>query len=307
MNQELAGISIAVIGGDARELVLISGLVKQGANVQVVGFPPSSELENAKLVNSIPEAFDNVDVVILPMGGTDSNGKVKAVYAAEPLIISEAALSLLKPGTLLLVGVAKQALKDMVLKYNLKLIETANIDSIAILNSIPTAEGAIQIAMENLPITIHGCKTLVLGFGRCGTTLAVTLKALGAEVWVAARKDSDLAKSYSQGFKTVTYSELNQHLPEFALIFNTVPALVLDSNKIALLNHNCLIIDIATAPGGVDFSAAEKLGIKAVLAPGLPGRVAPKTAGKIIADTYPRLILREISENLRRCNDETRR
>lgn len=158
--------------------------------------------------------------------------------------------------------------------------------------------------MENLPVTIHGCKTLVLGFGRCGATLARTLKALGAEVCVAARKDSDLAKCYTNGIATVTYAKLNQHLPEFELVFNTVPELVLDHHRIALLNRNCLIVDIATAPGGIDFSAAEKMGIKAILAPSLPGRVAPKTAGKILADTYPRLILREISKDFRRCNDE---
>ena len=274
MDGLLAGISIAVIGGDDRELVLISELVKQGAFVKVVGFPPKPELKSARIVSNIKMALEGVDVVVLPMPGTDANGVVRAVYATDQLIITEDDLGLLKPGTLLIVGVARQILKDMARRCNIKIIETANLDNIAILNSIPTAEGAIQIAMEELPITIHGSRALVLGFGRCGITLARSLKALGAEVYIAARRLSDLARGYEAGYKSISYSELNQFLSEFDVIFNTVPFLILDRSKISLLNHNCLIIDIAATPGGTDFQAAEEAGIKAILAPGLPGKVA---------------------------------
>lgn len=307
MTKLLAGISIALVGGDDRELVLIEELVKQGANVKVVGFPPKPELEGAHIVENLSQAMDAVDVVILPMSGTDVYGEVKALYSKEQLIISDEALSRLKPGTLLLVGAAKPILKELATRHNLKLIETADIDNVAILNSVPTAEGAIQLAMEKLPITIHGSKALVIGFGRCGSTLAGLLHAVGAQVYIAARKPDDLARGYVQGYKAITYSELNQCLDQFDVVFNTVPALILDSSKLALLNRNCLIIDIATSPGGTDFLAAEKLGINAVLAPGLPGKVAPKTAGKILADSYPGIILREISMDFRRCSDETER
>ncbi|MDI5787499.1 hypothetical protein PO124_00265 [Bacillus licheniformis] len=44
-----------------------------------------------------------------------------------------------------------------------------------------------------------------------------------------------------------------------------------------------LILDLATRPGGTDL-ICRKQGIKALLAPGLPGIVAPKTAGQIIAN-----------------------
>ncbi|HHU31601.1 MAG TPA: dipicolinate synthase subunit DpsA [Clostridia bacterium] len=307
MRETLAGINIAVIGGDERELVLIQELIKQGANVKVIGFPFRPELEGAKIVNSIIKVLTDVDVVVLPMSGTDIHGNVKAIFTNEKLIISDETLSYLKPGTLLLVGAARPILRDMVNRHKLKLIETANIDKIAILNSIPTAEGAIQIAMEKLPITIHNSKALVLGLGRCGATLAGLLNALGAHVYVAVRKEADLARGFVQGYKTVTYPNLTQYLPTFDVIFNTVPALILDSSKIALLNRNCLIIDIASSPGGVDFSAAEKLGIQAILAPGLPGKVAPKTAGQILADYYPGLILQEIRKDFRRCNDAIER
>jgi dipicolinate synthase subunit A len=228
------------------------------------------------------------------MPGTDANGVVRAIYAQEQLILNEGILSRLQPGTPLFIGVAKPYLRELIKKHSLRLIEIAELDDVAILNSIPTAEGAIQIAMEELPITIHGSKALVVGFGRCGITLARTLKALGSDVFVAARKPADLARCVESGYKPVKYSELPKVLPEIQVIFNTVPHLVLDSSRIALLGKECLIVDIAAAPGGTDFPAAQKAGIKAILAPGLPGKVAPKTAGKILADVYPGLILQEL-------------
>ncbi|MDS1029062.1 dipicolinate synthase subunit DpsA [Bacillota bacterium LX-D] len=299
MSNKLAGIALAVIGGDDRELVFIPELVKLGALVKVVGFPPRPELNGAFIINNLAQALKDVDAVILPMPGTDAKGIVRAVYSQEQLILTEELLSKLPEGTPIFVGVAKPILKEMVSKLKLCLVEVAELDEIAILNSIPTAEGAIQIAMEELPITIHGSTALVLGFGRCGTTLARTLKSLGAKTLVAARKPMDLARCYESGYQPVKYSELPVYLSEAQIIFNTVPYLILNSSMIAKLNKDCLIIDIAAAPGGTDFSAAEKAGIKAILAPGLPGKVAPKTAGKILADVYPELILQYKNEQKR--------
>jgi dipicolinate synthase subunit A len=55
-----------------------------------------------------------------------------------------------------------------------------------------------------------------------------------------------------------------------------------------------LIIDLASKPGGTDFRYAEKRGIKALLAPGLPGIVAPKTAGQIVANVMAQLLKEDI-------------
>ena len=63
-----------------------------------------------------------------------------------------------------------------------------------------------------------------------------------------------------------------------------------------MLTTHVLIIDLATQPGGTDFEAANKYGFKAILAPGLPGKVAPVYAGEILADVVPRLIISELSK-----------
>lgn len=79
------------------------------------------------------------------------------------------------------------------------------------------------------------------------------------------------------------------------MIFNTVPAIVLTEEILATMGKGSLIVDLASAPGGTDFEAAARFGIKAILALGLPGKVAPKTAGRILADSIPQLIRRELS------------
>lgn len=297
MSGKLAGISIAVVGGDDRELVFIPELVREGALVKVVGFPARPELDGAKIVDKLSVAVEDAEAVILPMPGTDTQGVIRAVYSPETLILDDSVLSKVQPGTPLFIGVAKPFLTELANRHGLRVIEVAELDDVAILNSIPTAEGALQIAMEEAPITIHGSRSLVLGFGRCGFTLARVLKALGAEVYVAARKPADRARCVESGYKPLKYSELPMYLPDMQIIFNTVPSLVLDSKMIALLQKDCLVIDIATTPGGTDFPAAQKAGIKAILAPGLPGKVAPKTAGRILADIYPELILQEIQSS----------
>lgn len=39
-------------------------------------------------------------------------------------------------------------------------------------NAVPTAEGAVQVAMEELPFTLHSARVLILGFGRVGKLTA---------------------------------------------------------------------------------------------------------------------------------------
>ena len=72
---------------------------------------------------------------------------------------------------------------------------------------------------------------------------------------------------------------------DFDVIFNTVPAEVLDRNVLEQIPDDTLIIDLASKPGGVDFSAAKELGKKVIWALSLPGKTAPITSGRIIKET----------------------
>lgn len=152
-------------------------------------------------------------------------------------------------------------------------------------NAPPTAEGAVQIAMEELPITLHGARVLVIGYGRVGKLVAHRFAALGAKVSVAARKFSDLAWAEALGYGVEQTGALVGWLCAYDLVVNTVPARVLSEKELRDLKPGCLVMDLASKPGGVDFETAGVLGIKAIWALSLPGKVAPVTAGKVIKNT----------------------
>jgi len=289
MNVDLAGIPIAILGGDRRELELVKTLLDLGADLRLVGFPPHPNLNSAKFLSDAETAVSGVKVVIAPMANTDSEGHIfTRLDQREPIDLT-VILPKLTKDTLVLIGVAKPVIAELAHQQGLKLIETAEIDEIAILNSIPTAEGALQLAMEEMPITIHGSRCLVTGFGRCGKTLAASLAALGADVAAADRNKAQLARAVTMGLTPIPLADLHRYT-DFDVIFNTVPALILTADYLKKLDSKTLIIDLAAAPGGVDFSAAEEFGIKAILALSLPGKVAPITAGKILSDCIPRLL-----------------
>ena len=294
VSSVLSGMKIAVLGGDDRELILVGELVKMGATVVVCGFPRERVGHGAFVLNDLEEACKGAEVVILPLPGTSSDGVIRAVYSDQELKLTERAISMLAPNALFIIGSAREYLKNWVAKRGLKLLEVAEIDEIAILNSIPTAEGAIQIAMEETDFTIHGSKSCVIGFGRVGITMARTLKALGSDVTVVARNHGQLARAYEMGCKMAEYSELQEIMNYTNIAFNTVPEMILDRTILKYANPQVLIIDLATQPGGTDFEAANNFGLKAILAPGLPGKVAPASAGKILADVIPRLIIKEL-------------
>ena len=154
-------------------------------------------------------------------------------------------------------------------------------EELAVGNAIPTAEGAVGIAIREYPGTINGAKCLITGFGRIGKNLAIILRGMGAEVFCAARKKADLMQMRAFGVQPLTYREISRR---FDLIFNTVPAKVLTSPVLMQQTRDTLIIELASAPGGTDLKRAEELHLHVIDAPSLPGRVAPKTAAEYIKE-----------------------
>ena len=158
-------------------------------------------------------------------------------------------------------------------------------EELTVKNAIPTAEGAIQIAMEKSQITIHDSKCLVLGFGRIGKILAKMLNGFGAEVYCEARKQQDLAWIKTYGYRPVHLNDVEKVLGQCDFIFNTIPFMILDERKLNLINKQSIIIDLASKPGGIDFETAKKLDLQVDWALALPGKVASKTAAKYIYET----------------------
>lgn len=152
---------------------------------------------------------------------------------------------------------------------------------------MPTAEGALEIAFHELPVTLYGSKVHVLGFGRIGKVLAKSSNSLGADVTVHSRNASDMAWTKIFGYHSSDIRQLGSNPRPFedaAVVFNTVPKIIVTAPVLKKMSKKTLIIDVASLPGGVDKAAAEKEGIKIIHALALPGKTAPVSSGKIISD-----------------------
>lgn len=280
----LTGTHVVFLGGDARQLEVIEQIAEKDATVTLVGFDQlQQQYGGVKKADLTPELLSSADVLVLPTV-IHENGKIDSLFSSEEKYLSEHMIQQLPNHAVVFTGFAKPFLKKWCQKYRIELIELFERDDVAIYNSIPTAEGAVMMAIENTDFTIHGSKSMVLGFGRTGMTMARTLKGLGADVMVGVRKSEHRARALEMGFTPIYVNKLDRHVSQIDLLFNTIPTMIVTAKVIANLPHHAVIIDLATKPGGTDFRFAEKRGMKALLAPGLPGIVAPKTAGRIIAN-----------------------
>ncbi|MDQ0113130.1 dipicolinate synthase subunit DpsA [Paenibacillus harenae] len=288
----LTGVQVLLLGGDARQLEIIRKLTELDAGVTVCGFDGlHSSLDGAVQAEFDEQLFEGVDALLLPAVGTDDEGIIHAVFSGRQMKLTEAHIAKLPKHCKVYAGMAKPYLRQLCEQNDIALVELFDRDDVAIYNSIPTAEGAIMMAIQNTDFTIHGSTSMVLGLGRTGFTLARTLQGLGSKVKVGVRRSEQFARASEMGLEPFYMGVLQQQVGNIDLLFNTIPTMIVTAQIIANLPSRAVVIDLASKPGGTDFRFAEKRGIKAMLAPGLPGIVAPKTAGRIIADCLTQLIL----------------
>lgn len=285
--------SFSVIGGDLRQVHLAGLLASEGYNVYATGFDRDVEVSKDVIrLRSAEEAVHKSECVVLPLPYSIDGVTVNAPFARTPIPVDEVVGAAGK-GTIVVGGKLGDAVTEQAKSLGIKLVDYYKREELEVLNTIPTAEGAIQIAMEELPITIHGANCLVTGFGRVAKTLCDRLNALGANVTACARKYADLAWIKTLGYNALSIPALEHSVSHFDVVFNTIPFVVLTEKVLSNLKKDCLVIDLASKPGGVDFEIAGRIGIKTVWALSLPGKVAPLTAGAIIKDTILNIISEE--------------
>ncbi|MGY0691609.1 dipicolinic acid synthetase subunit A [Virgibacillus sp. FSP13] len=284
--------SIAVLGGDGRYLELIRQLQElPDTTIFLVGFDKLEQgFTGSKQVDFNDLEPEKLDVVILPITGTNHQGEIETVFSDQQINLSKAWFNQLRPSTLIFTGITNDYLTSLTNELNLQLIALFDRDDVAIYNSIPTAEGTIMMAIEHTDFTIHSSRVIVVGFGRVGNTVANKFSALGAKVSVCARSIKDLARITEMGLTAIPLSKLHEYSDACDLLINTIPAQVVTKDSIQQLPSHALIYDLASKPGGTDFDYAKQRGIKAILARSLPGIVAPKTSGKILADVVKQFL-----------------
>ncbi|WP_077211572.1 dipicolinic acid synthetase subunit A [Bacillus dakarensis] len=293
----LTGMQIAVIGGDARQLEIIRKLTELDAKLSLIGFEQLDHAFTGAVKEKLDEVdFTNIDAIILPVPGTNLEGQVETIFSNEKVYLYEETLMQTPPHCTVYSGISNSYLNGITKKANRRLVQLFERDDVAIYNSIPTVEGTIMMAIQHTDFTIHGSNIIVLGLGRVGMSVARTLDALGANVKVGARKSEHIARITEMGLAPFQLNELENCVKDVDICINTIPHLIVTASVISKMPAHTLIIDLASKPGGTDFRYAEKRGIKALLAPGLPGIVAPKTAGQILANVLSRVLKDDLEQ-----------
>ena len=285
-------IKMCVIGGDIRMLITAKELADAGFEVSVFGFDTGvCSCGSAVRCGSIGDAVKGASVVILPVPFSSDGCRINCPFSKTEIRIDEV-LNALSPGQLLFAGVCTPSFASKAEEKNITLIDYMKDEELTVRNAVPTAEGAVEIALRELGVTVRGSKTLVIGYGRIGKLTAAAFAALGADVTVCARRGEALAWAEAYGHKSAHTDSICAAAGGKDLIINTVPELILDRNVLCCVEPDALIIDLASMPGGVDDGFAAAKSIKVIHALSLPGKTAPVTAGKNIADAILRIMKR---------------
>jgi dipicolinate synthase subunit A len=289
MNMEL---NVWVVGGDLRQARLAELLARDGHQVHTYALGRAPAVGHGLVSAPDLGGVEQADLVILPLPVLRGEGLLNTPQEEMDLPLARV-LDHLNPRQILCGGMVGPEAAALARARGLTLHDYFAREELAVANAVPTAEGAIQIALEELPITLHGARVLVIGYGRLGRLLAQRLSALGARVSVASRQFEHLAWAEAFGYGAEHTGQLAGWLCAYDLVINTAPSRVLGRAELEDLKEGALVIDLASKPGGVDLDAAAALGVQVVWALSLPGKVAPVTAGKCVKDTIYN-ILREL-------------
>lgn len=267
-----------VLGGDKRSLELVNLLQSDGHIVR-------------NLVGDDGEAlaFNHNEIVIGPLPFSHDNKTLDAPFHRKKLVIEDV-FSNMRNNQYFIAGKIHEDHISKAKAYGIKLIDFFKREEMQVLNAIPTAEAAIQVAMENLSITIHSSNILVLGYGRIGKVLSNLSYNLGANTYVAARKFGDIAWIKNLKYNSIQFEDVDKYLNTMDVVFNTIPSTVLTEKNLKKFRKESLIIDLASHPGGIDYNAAKDLGINVIHALGLPGKYSPVSAANIIKETIYNII-----------------
>ena len=280
-----------VLGGDLRNIKLAGMLADDGNRVYSFGQDRSDEiLDDGRIekCTSLKTAMEKAQVIIGPVPFSSNEDFINAPFAHDKIMIDD--LMKTNKGKIFISGSIKDDLKKKLDEKYMEVIDIMKRDDLAILNTIATAEGTIEVAIKNTDKILQGSRVLILGFGRVGKIVANKFSKMSALVTCAARKVSDLAWIKAYGYNSLNINDMLYDLKEFDIIINTVPQTILRERELKHIDAEALLIDLASSPGGIDGKMAKSMGLNFIWALALPGRIAPSSSAKFIKDTVYTII-----------------
>lgn len=276
---------ISVLGGDLRSINLINLLAKDFDIVYTYGLEKAENLKKSEkvvLCEDLNDLVYNTDILIAPIPFSKNNIDVYMPFSDSKITIQEIIAKM--KSKKIIAGSIKNDVIKMAKDNFIDIIDIMKNESLAILNTIATAEGTIELIISNTDKILQGQKILVLGFGRVGKTLANKLKLLNCDVTCATVNDDESAWIRAYGYISKNVNDIGEDYMKFDVIINTIPSLILKKEKIIFFREDVLLIDLASEPGGVDKEYVKERDIRYIHALALPGKVAPYTSAEFIKE-----------------------
>ncbi len=261
-----------IFGGDQRQRYLFESLKSQGYAVNGLFFQDEESEPNPL------EVIQNADVLIFPIPTSKDGAHLSTPNNREKIKIKEL-FPYIKEESILFIGGQIPLFQECPAKQVYDLLED---ETLTLKNAMATAEAALAILIHETKQTLFQSRVLVLGYGRIAAILSEYLDHLHAEVSICARSESARTKALLHGLTPFDFQQLEKALPNFDIVINTIPAMVLSKKELQHMKPTTFLCDLASRPGGIDFKAAEKLGLKAVHSLSLPGAFSPQSAAQFI-------------------------
>ena len=265
---------LLLVGGDRRMACLADRLEQQGFAVDTMGLRPNECVHKG-----------GADAVLFAYPFSVRNGMIPTLtgeqFKPEKILesIGEATLLITGKG---MEGYIRQDIPNLKRYTDAKNFEKRNAEL--------SAEAAVCEAMLHCRLALMDAKVLVTGYGMFGCALAKRLKALGAQVWIAARREQQRLQAIADGMQAVSTVEMADVLPEMDLILNTVPARIFGEYHLKRIPKGCWLLETVSAPYGFDADTAKAMGVSCVHLPGLPARYSPESAALALYEAVMELM-----------------
>lgn len=274
--------NLLIAGGDLRQIYCAQRLT-ENFNVFYTGFDEKYFSDNSAVM-PVPAMRGKADYVVLPILPPDESGDISTPLFSGTVNTRDIA-PLMSENAVIFTGMNSGKVSEFFPSH--EIIAYMESEELALRNAIPTAEGAVMLGLENLPVTLNGTSVLIVGLGRIGTALAHILKGFGADITVAVRNGRGAAKAEMLGIKSVCTKDIEG---KYRLVYNTVPNLIFTEKILSEFPEDTLFIELASRPFGIDMESAAKIGRQIIMASGLPGKTAPVTAGRAVGEVIVRTV-----------------
>ena len=278
-------MEVLVLGGDLRYLEIINDLSSK-YHVDVVGYKNTYINDSVRNINICSVDIGKYDVIIFPINGVMDRNLINCRFNNVPIKLSEDLLVGSKEDVLIFSGIPTPNLDKMLKVSNRDCVYMMKDKEVIRKNAIPTVEGIIADVIVNTESTILDSSILVFGYGNIGKVLVKYLRLLGANVTVSIICEDDKKVLDSMGIDSIFSNNIHDLVKSIGntdVIINTVPSCVIDESLIKYINRECYVLDVASHPHGIDREVLDEFFIKNKLYLGIPGKVAPKTSGKILS------------------------